>query len=60
MSNFVLNFAGQLFTVDERYTISKEIGFGAYGVVCAAHDSKTEQDVAIKKIQTAFKDITDA
>jgi hypothetical protein len=28
-----------MFTVDERYTFTKRIGFGAYGVVCSANDS---------------------
>jgi mitogen-activated protein kinase 1/3 len=46
--------AGSIFTVDERYTFTKRIGYGAYGVVCSAKDSQTQGDVAIKKIPKAF------
>lgn len=48
---------GSLFTVDERYTFKKRIGYGAYGVVCAAHDSLTNTDVAIKKVPKTFQDL---
>ncbi len=43
-----------MFTVDDRYEFIKRIGYGAYGVVCAATDKKTNQNVAIKKIPKAF------
>ena len=46
--------AGSMFTVDERYTFQKRIGYGAYGVVCAAADRVTGANVAIKKIPKAF------
>ena len=36
------------------------MGFGAYGVVCAAHDKSTDQKIAIKKIPKAFQDLIDA
>lgn len=36
------------------------IGCGAYGVVFSALDTKTNEEVAIKKIQTAFGDVIDA
>ena len=36
------------------------IGAGAYGVVYSAFDTKTQEEVAIKKIQTAFGDVIDA
>lgn len=52
--------AGSLFTVDERYTFTKRIGYGAYGVVCAAKDTQSSTDVAIKKIPKAFQDLVDA
>lgn len=42
--------------MDERYTFTKRIGYGAYGVVCAAHDSISNTDVAIKKVPKAFQD----
>ena len=51
---------GSLFTVDERYTFIKRIGFGAYGVVCSANDADTQTNVAIKKIPKAFQDLVDA
>lgn len=51
---------GSLFTVDERYSFIKRIGFGAYGVVCSAQDSETQTKVAIKKIPKAFQDLVDA
>lgn len=46
--------------MDERYTFTKRIGYGAYGVVCAAKDTQTKGDVAIKKIPKAFQDLVDA
>lgn len=49
-----------MFTVDEQYTFTKRIGYGAYGVVCAAQDKATNTDVAIKKIPKAFQDLVDA
>lgn len=30
-----------MFTVDDKYEFIKRIGYGAYGVVCAAQDKKT-------------------
>ncbi|GAB7349964.1 hypothetical protein MBLNU459_g0654t2 [Dothideomycetes sp. NU459] len=49
----------QDFVVDSRYTITKELGQGAYGIVCTAqsnHDPK--EQVAVKKITNVFsKDI---
>ena len=46
--------------VDERYNVTHMIGSGAYGVVFAAQDSKTGEEVAIKKINTAFDSVVDA
>jgi serine/threonine protein kinase len=46
--------------VDDRYEVTKKIGFGAYGMVFAAKDSKTGEEVAIKKIQTAFTNLVDS
>jgi serine/threonine protein kinase len=52
---------GSVFTVDERYTFIKRIGYGAYGVVCSAKDAETPlTNVAIKKIPKAFQDLVDA
>jgi len=36
------------------------IGAGAYGVVYSAFDAKEQQEVAVKKIETAFGDVIDA
>jgi mitogen-activated protein kinase 1/3 len=41
---------GQIFDVGPRYTSLSYIGEGAYGMVCMAMDSKSNQRVAIKKI----------
>ena len=51
---------GSVFTVEERYEFIKRVGYGAYGVVCAAKDKKTNTNVAIKKIPKAFQDLVDA
>ncbi|CAK4077881.1 unnamed protein product [Aphanomyces euteiches] len=47
------------FEIPLKYTYSKTIGSGAYGVVIAAESSDGNQ-VAIKNIQRAFDDLTDA
>lgn len=44
----------QDFVVDERYTVTKELGQGAYGIVCAATNNTTGEGVAIKKITNVF------
>lgn len=46
--------------LDERYDFIKQIGLGAYGVVCSFKDKKTETSVAIKKVPNAFEDLVDA
>ncbi len=51
---------GTLFELDERYVPIKAIGKGAYGVVCSAKNVVTGEKVAIKKIQNAFENLTDA
>ena len=38
----------------------KAIGKGAYGTVCSAKNTVTGEKVAIKKIQNAFENLTDA
>lgn len=42
------------FIVDPRYRSLHVIGHGSFGVVASAHDSHTNQRVAIKKILSAF------
>lgn len=49
-----------IITVDDRYTVQKLVGSGAYGHVFAAKDSKTGKRVAIKRINKAFEDAIDA
>lgn len=44
----------QDFIVDERYTVTKELGQGAYGIVCAAVNNHTNEGVAIKKVTNVF------
>ena len=50
----------ELIVVDERYNVTQMIGSGAYGLVFAANDSLTGEEVAIKKINTAFDSVIDA
>ncbi|KAF7533860.1 hypothetical protein G7054_g6743 [Neopestalotiopsis clavispora] len=44
----------QDFIVEEPYTVTKELGQGAYGIVCAAVHNATSEGVAIKKITNIF------
>lgn len=46
----------QDFTVDRRFQLIKEIGHGAYGIVCSARFSEAAEDttVAIKKVTNVF------
>lgn len=48
------------FTVDQRYSMIRVIGSGAYGVVISAADVKTDTNVAIKMVPKAFSDEIDA
>ncbi|KAG0755522.1 hypothetical protein G6F57_006227 [Rhizopus arrhizus] len=45
----------QQFVVDKKYQFIREMGQGAYGVVCAAKDSSTGEQVAIKKVCRIFE-----
>ncbi|CAO3657111.1 unnamed protein product [Mucor hiemalis] len=45
----------QTFQVSEKYAFVKEIGQGAYGVVCAAENTKTKEKCAIKKVNKLFE-----
>ncbi|KAL9255697.1 Mitogen-activated protein kinase 3-like protein [Drosera capensis] len=47
-----------VFEVDFKYIPVKELGRGAYGVVCSAHDRLANKDVAIKKITNVFENVT--
>ncbi|XP_028400572.1 probable cyclin-dependent serine/threonine-protein kinase DDB_G0278487 [Dendronephthya gigantea] len=46
------------FVVDERYKLLENIGCGAYGIVCSALDTRTQNKVAIKKIPKALEVLT--
>lgn len=48
------------FTVDTRYSLIRVVGSGAYGVVISSHDSKKNNEVAIKMVPKAFNDEIDA
>ena len=48
------------FTILKRYQNLKPIGSGAQGIVCAAYDSVTQQNVAIKKLSRPFQNVTHA
>jgi len=50
----VFKVFNQDFVVDERYTVTKELGQGAYGIVCAAINNQTSEGVAIKKVTNVF------
>lgn len=58
LHSFVVS--GTTFVVEERYELIKQIGLGAYGVVCSCYDSKLKMKVAIKKVPNAFEDLIDA
>ena len=46
--------------MEDKYEYIKQIGHGAYGVVCSANDRTLNQKVAIKKVPKAFEDLIDA
>lgn len=48
------------FTVDTKYSFTRVIGSGAYGVVISAHDTHLNTRVAIKMVPKAFQDEIDA
>mmetsp|Transcript_10283 Transcript_10283/g.20178 ORF Transcript_10283/g.20178 Transcript_10283/m.20178 type:complete len:552 (+) Transcript_10283:550-2205(+) len=50
---------GSTFEVDTRYTLVDVIGQGAYGMVVAANDSVTGNQVAIKRIRGVFDNMID-
>lgn len=48
------------FTVDSKYSFTRVIGSGAYGVVISAQDTHLNNRVAIKMVPKAFQDEIDA
>lgn len=55
----VYRVRGQSFDIEDTYTVTSVVGHGAYGVVCAALDDRTFQDVAIKRVSRVFEDLVD-
>jgi len=58
LSTFMLS--GTRFQLDSKFEPIKVIGTGAYGVVISAKDTKSNKNVAIKKITNLFEDLEDA
>ncbi|KHN46703.1 Mitogen-activated protein kinase like MMK2 [Glycine soja] len=55
------NIYGNLFEVSRKYVPPiRPVGRGAYGIVCAAVNAETGEEVAIKKIGNAFDNRIDA
>jgi mitogen-activated protein kinase 1/3 len=55
------NVLGNIFELSSKYIPPIEpIGRGAYGIVCCATNSETNEEVAIKKIANAFDNRVDA
>ncbi|KAF6162177.1 hypothetical protein GIB67_008306 [Kingdonia uniflora] len=55
------NVYGNLFEVSNKYVPPiRPVGRGAYGIVCAAVNSETREEIAIKKIGNAFDNRIDA
>ena len=51
---------GTTFEVDDRYEVKKGVGQGAYGLICAAKDTNTEDQVPVlphgyRRLTTAQK-----
>eukprot|EP00249_Psilotum_nudum_P021782 c28244_g2_i1 orf=498-1646(-) len=55
------NIFGNVFEITAKYKPPfRPIGRGAYGVVCSAWNSETNEEVAVKKIASAFDNKIDA
>ncbi|KAJ5574696.1 Mitogen-activated protein kinase spm1 [Penicillium hetheringtonii] len=50
----VFKVFNQDFIVNENYNVTKELGQGAYGIVCAATNTQTGEGVAVKKVTNVF------
>ncbi|XP_026686134.1 stress-activated protein kinase JNK-like isoform X2 [Diaphorina citri] len=57
---YSLMFGDTVFSVPTRYTNLLPKGLGAQGMVCAAYDTATQQNVAIKKLSRPFQNVTHA
>ena len=51
---------GHTFSVDPRYKPETILGRGSFGVVCTAHDTNTNRNIAIKRIRPYANDDWDA
>jgi len=56
----VYNILGNTFEVPPHYSVTKAVGYGSYGFVCAAVDQRTNEKVAVKKCQNIFHHLGDA
>ncbi|XP_047321448.1 mitogen-activated protein kinase homolog MMK2-like [Impatiens glandulifera] len=55
------NVFGNMFEVSRKYVPPlRPVGRGAYGLVCAAVNSETKEEIAIKKVGNAFDNVIDA
>ncbi|KAJ3682049.1 hypothetical protein LUZ60_014622 [Juncus effusus] len=60
-SYVLYNIYGNSFEVPAKYVPPlRPIGRGAYGIVCAAKNAETNEEVAIKKVGNAFENRIDA
>ncbi|KAI5285053.1 Mitogen-activated protein kinase [Ascosphaera aggregata] len=50
----VFKVFNQEFIVDERFNVTKELGQGAYGIVCAATNVESNEGCAVKKVTNVF------
>lgn len=55
-----MQVSGVLFECPSSYAPVKAIGKGAYGIVCSARDTQSNEQVAIKKITGIFANPIDA
>eukprot|EP00466_Bigelowiella_natans_P016086 jgi/Bigna1/135804/aug1.31_g10512 len=57
MTSFTVD--GTRFDVEGHYEFVRPVGYGAYGIVCAAKNTVTGKEVAIKKIAKALSNKTE-
>ncbi|CAD5122219.1 DgyrCDS10670 [Dimorphilus gyrociliatus] len=57
---YTVQIGDSTFTILKRYQNLKTIGSGAQGIVCAAYDSESLRNVAIKKLSRPFQNVTHA
>lgn len=56
--SYIVN--GVTFEAPSYFDITKTVGFGAYGMVCAGIDLRTSRKIAIKKNKHVFRDAGDS